>query len=166
MAQLTHAEFTDAVAALAEHLGVERLRERLARMNAFTSRRGLNSAAAIADRLQMLTGGLRRQVPATFAFSQLWNEMVGGRVGEEGEHTLEGLADGVNACLDEHEGIAAGKEEYLDRALAAYRDALAATTGARIAHLDMLLKAVPAVAERLRREPAAPAGPAPESAPD
>src|SRR4051812_47537460 len=99
MAQLTDAEFTEAVAALAEHHGVERLRERLARMNAFTSRRGLNSATAIADRLLLLTGNLRRQVPATFAFSSLWNEMVGGRVGEEGEQKLEKLADGVNAYL-------------------------------------------------------------------
>src|SRR5262245_46276107 len=99
MAQLTHAEFTEAVAAPADHLGIERLRDRLARMNAFTSRRGLNTATAIADRLQLLTGGLRRQVPATYAFSQLWNEMVGGRVGEEGEQKLEKLADGVNAFL-------------------------------------------------------------------
>lgn len=162
MAQLTHEEFAAAVAALAEHLGVERLRERLARMNAFHSRRGLNTAAALADRLQLLTGGLRRQVPATYAFSSLWNEMVGGRVGEEGEKTLEGLADQVNACLDPHEAIVAGKEEALDQALAAYRDALASATGEPVARLDMLLKAVPAVADRLRAPlPAAPVPPAP-----
>src|SRR5438477_12030216 len=101
MALLTQVEFTEAVSALAAHHGVERLRERLARMNAFTSRRGLNTAAAIADRLQLLTGGLRRQVPGTYAFSSLWNEMVGARVGEEGEHKLEKLADEVNGCLDE-----------------------------------------------------------------
>src|SRR3989454_12725351 len=68
MALLTAAEFTEAVGALAEHYGVERLRERLARLNAFTSRRGLNTAAALAERLHLLTGGLRRQVPATYAF--------------------------------------------------------------------------------------------------
>ena len=88
MAHLTVAEFTEAVSALATHYGVERLRERLARMNAFTSRRGLNSAAAIAERLHLLTGGLRRQVVATYAFTQLWNEMVGGGLGEEGEKRL------------------------------------------------------------------------------
>ena len=151
MAQLTPVEFAEAVAILAEDHGVERLREQLARMNAFTSRRGLNTATALADRLQLLTGGLRRQVPATYAFSSLWNQMVGTRLGEEGEKTLEGLAEQVNACLDEHEGIAAGKEDALDQALGAYREALAGATGEAVARLDMLLKAVPAVAERLRR---------------
>jgi hypothetical protein len=151
MAHLTHAEFTEAVAALAEHFGVERLRERLARMNAFTSRRGLTTAAAIAERLQLLSGGLRRQVPATYAFSALWNELVGGRLGEEGEKKLEALADQVNACLDPEEHVVPGKEDDIDRALAAYREALAGATGETVARLDMLLKAVPAVAERLRQ---------------
>lgn len=160
MAQLTHDEFVEAVAALAEHHGVERLRERLARMNAFHSRRGLNTAAAIADRLELLTGGLRRVVPATYAFSSLWNELVAANLGGDGEKKLEGLADQVNACLDQHQGIVPGKEEALDQALAAYHDALAGATGTTVAHLDMLLKAVPAVAERLRQTPvAAPAPP-------
>jgi ABC-type transporter Mla subunit MlaD len=156
MAQLTQAEFAEAVAALAEHHGVERLREHLARLNAFTSRRGLNSAAAIADRLQLLTGGLRRQVPATYAFSSLWNDMVSARLGEEGAQKLDTLAGAVNACLDDHDEIAAGKEEALDRALADYRAALAGGVGAAVARLDMLLKAVPAVAERLRQAPPTP----------
>jgi hypothetical protein len=155
MAQLTSAEFTAAVTVLAGHFGVERLRERLARMNAFTSRRGLNTASAIAERLHLLTGGLRRQVPATYAFSTLWNEMVGARLGQDGEKRLESLAGQVNACLDEREAVAPGKEEALDQALAAYREALAGATGAAVARLDMLLKAVPAVAERMRQAPAA-----------
>lgn len=155
MAQLTPAEFTEAVAALAEHHGVERLREKLARLGAFTSRRGLNSAAAIAERLHVLSGGLRRQVTATYAFSHLWTEMVAQRLGDEGEKKLEGLADQVNACLDPGEQIVTGKEEDLDRALGAYRDALASAIGARLAEVDMLLKAVPAVADRLRRPAAA-----------
>jgi len=153
MAQLSSGEFSEAVTALATHYGIERLRERLVAMTAFTSRRGLNSASAIADRLHVLTGGLRRQVPATYAFSTLWNEMVGARLGEDGEKRLETLADEVNACLDEGEGIVAGKEADLDRALAAYREALAAATGPEVARLDMLLKAVPAVAERMRQAP-------------
>lgn len=159
MAQLTPAEFADAVAVLAEHHGIERLRDKLARLGAFTSRRGLNTAAAIADRLHLLSGGLRRQVPATYAFSHLWTEMVGQRLGEEGEKKLETLADDVNACLDGQEQVAAGREADLDRALGAYREALAAATSARIAETDMLLKSVPAVAERLRRP--APASPEP-----
>jgi hypothetical protein len=161
MAQLSPSEFAEAVAALAEHHGVERLRERLARMNAFTSRRGLGSAAAIAERLHLLTGGLRRPVPATYAFSSMWSEMVAARLGEDGEKRLETLADHVNACLTEREAIAAGKEEALDAALAAYRGALEAAVGPSVARLDMLLKAVPAVAERLR----APAAPAPPPGP-
>ena len=155
MAHLTPAEFTEAVGALATHFGVDGLRERLARMNAFTSRRGLNTPSAIADRLHLLTGGLRRQVAATYAFSTLWNEMVGAGLGEDGEKRLETLAEGVNACLDEREGIVSGKEDELDRALAAYRDALASAAGPDVARLDMLLKAVPAVADRMRQAPAA-----------
>ena len=161
MATLTLAEFTDAVTALAEHHGVEQLRERLARMNAFTSRRGLNSAAALAERLHLLTGGLRRQVPATFAFSSLWNEMVGSRLGEDGEKQLEELAEHVNACLDSHDAIVEGREADLDKALASYRERLVAATGPRVAALDMLLKAVPAVAVRLREaQPTEGPGPA------
>lgn len=152
MAHLTAAELCAAVTALAEHHGLERLRDRLARLNAFTSRRGLTSAAAIADRLQLLTGGLRRQVPATYAFSSLWNEMVGTRLGEEGEKRLEAIAEQVNACLDGRDEIAPGKEEAVDQALAAYRAALADSNGPAVARIDMLLKAVPAVAARLRHE--------------
>src|SRR5689334_3901648 len=132
MAHLTAAEFGEAVQALAAHFGLERLRDRLARMNAFTSRRGLGTPSALADRLHLLTGGLRRQTPATFAVSALWNEMVGARLAED-------------------ESVVPGKEDALDAALAAYRDALAGATGPDVARLDMLLKAVPAVAERLRR---------------
>src|SRR5881296_3928120 len=103
MAQLTSAEFADAVTALAVYHGIERLRDRLARLNAFTSRRGLNTAAAIAERLHLLTGGLRRQVPATYAFSTVWNEMVTTGLGEEGEKQLEALVEQVNGCLAEDE---------------------------------------------------------------
>ena len=153
MAQLTQAEFNQAIAALAEHHGVERLRDHLARMNAFTSRRGLNSATAIAERLHLLTGGLRRQVPGTYAFSSLWAEMVGKRIGEDGEKRLEAIADEVNACLAPDDSIVAGKEEALDEALARYRQALEELAGAAVARIDMLLKAVPAVADRMRQSP-------------
>ena len=162
MAQLTQTEFNEAVAALAEHHGVERLRDHLARMNAFTSRRGLNSAASIADRLHLLTGGLRRQVPGTYAFSSLWGDMIAKRVGEEGEKRLETLADEVNACLAPDDSIVEGKEDALDQALARYRAVLEELAGAQVARVDMLLKAVPAVAERVRRSPDTQAPAAPE----
>jgi len=160
MAFLTPEEFGAAIGVLAEHHGVERLRERLVRMNAFTSRRGLNSAAAIADRLFALSGGLRRQAAATFAFTSLWQELVGARLGEAGEKRLETLADEVNACLAADETILPGKEADLDRALAAYREALAEVAGPAVARLDMLMKAVPAVADYLRAAPV-PAVPVP-----
>src|SRR5689334_7832241 len=151
MAHLTPAEFTQTVEALAAHFGVEQLRERLAKMNAFTSRRGLNTPAAIAERLHLLSGGLRRQVPATYAFSTVWNEMVHAAMDEAREKRLEGLVEEINACLAEDESVVPGKEETLDRPLAGYRDALASATGPDVARLDMLLKAVPAVADRLRQ---------------
>jgi hypothetical protein len=157
MAQITQAEFNQAIAALAEHHGVERLRDHLARMNAFTSRRGLNSAPAIAERLYLLTGGLRRQVPGTYAFSSLWADMVAKRIGEDGEKKLGGIADEVNACLAPDDSIVDGKEEALDQAVARYRQVLEELTGPAVAYVDMLLKAVPAVADRMRQSAETPA---------
>ena len=162
MAQLTQPEFHEAVAALAEHFGVERLRDHLARMNAFTSRRGLTTAAAISERLHLLTGGLRRQVAGTYAFSSLWGDMIAKRVGEDGEKRLEKLADEVNACLAPDDSIAPGKESALDEALGRYRQVMEELAGAVVARLDMLLKAVPAVAERVRRSEDAPAAAPPD----
>ena len=151
MASLTIVEFTDSVSVLAEHFGVERLRDKLATIGAFRSRKGLTSAAAIADRLHHLSGGLRLPVAATYAFSHLWGQMLSEKLGgEEHEKTLESLAEKVNACLDGEEKIVAGKEPDLDQALAAYRDAVTKVTGPKVAHYDMLLKSVPAVADRVR----------------
>jgi len=154
MANLTAVEFTDAVAALAGELGLERLRQRLATLNAFQSQKGLTTPALLADRLYRISGGLRLNVPATFAFTQVWTTFVGERIGEEREKTFEELAERVNVCLDAQEQLVPGKEEALDRALDAYREALAAVAGPAIARFDMLLKAVPAVAERVRALPA------------
>jgi len=150
MATLTAAELSDAVAVLVTHRGIARVRDRLAQLGAFTSRRGLNTPEAIAERLYRLSGGLRLQVPATYAFSSVWAEMMRERLGEEGEHKLEGLAEAVNACLTGDDAVAPGQDEPLERALDAYREVIAAAAGADVARLDMLMKAVPAVADRLR----------------
>jgi len=151
MASLTTIEFNDAVAALAEHYGVERLRDKLATIGAFQSRKGLTSAAAIADRLHRLSGGLRLPVAATYAFSHVWGQMLSDKLGgEENEKTIEGLAEKVNACLDEKERVVPGKESDLDEALSSYRETVAKSLGAKVAHYDMLLKSVPAVADRVR----------------
>jgi hypothetical protein len=152
MASLTTQEFNDAVATLVDHFGVERLRDKLATIGAFQSRKGLTSAAAIADRLHRLSGGLRLPVAATYAFSHVWGQMLSDKMGggEETEKTIEGLAEQVNACLDEKEHVVPGKEGDLDAALFAYRDAVAKSLGDKVAHYDMLLKSVPAVADRVR----------------
>lgn len=150
MANLSETEFTQAVQALVDHYGLERLRDRFANMGAFTNRRGLNTPAALADRLYRLSGGLRRQAVPSFAFSSLWGEMLQAKLGEDGEKRLEELAERVNACLTSDERVVEGKEDDLDRALGEYRDTLASAGGAELARTDMLLKAVPAVADRLR----------------
>jgi hypothetical protein len=150
MAKLTETEFAEAVQVLVDHYGLERLRDRLAGMHAITSRRGLNSPAALADRMYRLSGGLRRQALPSFAFTTLWGEMLQAKLGEDGEKRLEELAEKVNACLTSDEHVVEGKDEDLERALTEYRDALTSAAGAGVARSDMLLKSVPVVAERLR----------------
>jgi hypothetical protein len=150
MANLSEAEFGRAMQVLVDHYGLERLRDRFAKIGAFTSRRGLNTSSALADRVYRLSGGLRRQAMPTFAFTTLWGEMLQAKLGEDGEKRLEELAGKVNVCLTTDEHIVEGKDEELDRALAEYSEALTATAGADVARADMLLKAVPAVADRLR----------------
>jgi hypothetical protein len=150
MANLTPPEFTEAITLLAGHFGLERLRDRMAAMKAFTTRRGMNTPQALADRVYRLSGGLRLQSVPTFAFTALWGEMLTAKLGEDGEKKLEELAEKVNACLTEQETIVEGKEAEIDAALEAYRAALADGADAEIARLDMLLKAVPDVALRLR----------------
>ena len=155
MANLTAEEFHEAVGLLAQEMGVPRLRDRLGAMSAFTSRRGLNTADAIAERLYRLSGGLRMRVAATYAFTAVWTEMVHGKLGEDGEKAVEEVADKVNECLAPDETIVPGKEADLDTALGAYREKVAAVAGPAIARLDMLLKAVPAVAGHVRAQPVA-----------
>jgi len=150
MANLSEAEFGRAMQVLVDHYGLERLRDRFAKIGASTSRRGLNTSSALADRVYRLSGGLRRQAMPTFAFTTLWGEMLQAKLGEDGEKRLEELAGKVNVCLTTDEHIVEGKNEELDRALAEYSETLTAAAGADVARADMLLKAVPAVADRLR----------------
>jgi hypothetical protein len=154
MASLSEAEFGRAVQALVDHYGLERLRDRFAKMGAITNRRGLNTPSALADRLYRLSGGLRRQAVPSFAFTSLWGEMLEAKLGRDGEKRLEELADKVNACLTKDEQVVEGKESELEQALGEYRSALSSVAGAEVARSDMLLKAVPVVAERLRADTA------------
>jgi len=150
MAQITQDEFRRAVTAIVEHFGVPRTRDKLGTMGAFKSRRGLNSTDALTERLFRLSGGLRMQSGATYGFMMLWGELLHDKLGDEGEKRVEELADKVNACLDGSEHLVPGKEAELDEALAAYRAVLAESVGDDLAGIDMILKAVPDVAERLR----------------
>jgi hypothetical protein len=150
MAILTQAEFGDLVRCLADELGVQRLRDKLVAMRGLVTRRGAANADALAGQLWQLTGGLRRQVPASLALQGLWAEQVGSKLGEDGEKALEAIAEQINACLGERDSIAEGKEAELDDLLGQYQAKLAEVVGAERARIDMLLKAVPAVAERLR----------------
>lgn len=155
MATLTQAEFGDLVRCLADELGVQRLRDKLVAMRGLVTRRGAANADALALQLWQLTGGLRRQVPASLALQGLWADQVGRKLGEDGEKGLEEIATQINACLGEHDAIVEGKEAELDGLLAQYQAKLAEVVGADQARIDMLLKAVPAVAERLRAGTAA-----------
>ena len=154
MATLTQDEFTRLVCSLADELGLQRFRDRLVRLNGLVTRRRVASAQSLADRLYMLTGGLRRQVPATIAVHSIWNEQVNQKLGEEGEKALEQLAEKINGCLGERDEIDSEKESELDETLRQYERQLADRIGVERARLDMLLKAVPAVATKLRATPA------------
>src|SRR5574337_146373 len=146
MAQLNQKEFQHAIELLAADMGLQRLRDRFVQFNALVTRRKVASPDVLAQQLYMLSSGLRRQVPATFAFHAVWSERLNAKLGEDGEKSLEKLAEAVNACLGEGDRILPDKDAELDAALSAYESALSAAVGADTARMDMLLKAVPAVA--------------------
>ncbi len=150
MATLTEEEFFRLIRSLAEELGVQRLRDKLVAMHGLVTRRGPAVVNALATQLYQLTGGLRRQVPATIALHGLWAEQIGAGLGEEGEKALEAIAEQINGCLGGGDAIIDGKEAELDGLLRDYEGRLAAIVGAERARLDMLLKAVPSVAAKLR----------------
>jgi hypothetical protein len=166
MAVLTQKEFQRAIALLADEMGLQRLRDRFVRLNALVTRRKVASPESLADQLYMLSAGLRRQVPATYAFHAVWGESVNAKLGEDGEKNLEKMAEAVNACLSDKDEILADKTAELDTALAEYEQALSTVVGAERARMDMLLKAVPAIADKLRTAPMPQEAPAPSVAAD
>ena len=97
MANPTGQEMREAVTVVAERMGYGKLYDRLVHLNAFVSRRRPPTPAILADRLYNLSGGLRRQVPATIAFHTVWAECIGRGIGEEHDKTLEAIADRINA---------------------------------------------------------------------
>ena len=153
MVGLSPAEFERGIHLLSDEVGFERLKDRFVRTGAFTSKRGLGSVRALADRLYMLSGGLRRDVPASYAFQSLWNETFTSRIRDQDEQTLTEMADRINGCLSGGKEIDPEKALALDEALGAYHQTAANVLGDEVARLDMLLKAVPSVADRIRSWP-------------
>lgn len=153
MANLSLDEFERCLGLLAEGGTPERLRDKLARLNAFHSRRGMNTLRALSERLYSLSSGLRRDVPAARAFHALWAEHVGTKLTRKSGGQLDDLADKVNESLDEAGNIKDGQEDALKGALDEYEQLLARKVGGETARLDTLQKAVPAVAEILRAKP-------------
>ena len=153
MANLTLQEFEESLGVLAQGAPAEKLRDRLARLNAFHSRRGLNSLRALTERLYALSAGLRRDVPATRAFQALWMEYIGQGLTEKVGRQLDELADQINSHLAEGGAVKDGETEALDQVLVEYETLLARKIGGVAARLDTLQKAVPAVAELLRSKP-------------
>ena len=161
MANPTGQEFREAVGVLAERMGYGKLYDRLLRLNAFVSRKRPATPDLLADRLYNLSGGLRRQVPATLAFHTVWAESIGQAIGEENEKTLEGIADRINATLSEDQhAILEGKAEELGATLGEYEQVLVSAVGPQATRLDMLMKAVTPVADVLRGRPLPKAAPA------
>lgn len=153
MIGLSPEEFERIVTLLSDEVGFERLKDRFVRAGAFTSKRGLGSVKALADRLYMLSGGLRREVRASYAFQSLWGETFTSRIGEKDEKALEEAVERINASLIDGRELDPSKLDCLDEALAAYHRTVAGVVGSKAARFDMLLKAVPAVADRIRAWP-------------
>jgi len=150
MAHLTQNEFQRAIQILTDEMGLQRLRDKFFRLNGLVTRRKVASAESLAAQLYQLSSGLRRQVPSALAFQAIWAESIHDKLGEDGEENLEKLGDKVNECLGDDDQVKSDKEADLESALKEYETTLASTIGSEKARLDMLMKAVPVVAERLR----------------
>lgn len=155
MANLKVEEFNRLIAFLADDHGLQRLRDKLVRLNALVTRRKAASTERLASQLYTLTGGLRREVPATIAIHSLWAEQINQRLGEDGEKALEKIAEDINACLGERDRILEEKADEIDGHIRRYEQQLASRVGPERARIDMILKAVPDVAEKLRDMPPA-----------
>ena len=89
MAHPTGEELREAIGLLVTGAGgYGKLHERLCRLNAFVSRKKPPSPEVLADRLYNLTGGLRRNVPATVAFHTVWAEIITQAVSEDDDTHL------------------------------------------------------------------------------
>lgn len=159
MANLKVEEFNQLIGFLVADHGLQSLRDKLVRLNALVTRRKAISTERLASQLYTLTGGLRREVPPTIAIHSLWAEQVNKGLGEDGEKELEEIAEQINECLGDRDRIIEGKSDEIAGHVRRYEMRLAAAIGADRARVDMILKAVPDVADLLRSMPAAQATP-------
>jgi hypothetical protein len=153
MANLKVEEFNKVIEFLAEDHGLQSFRDKLVRLNALETRRKAGAVSRLAHQLYTLTGGLRREVPATVAIHSLWAEQVNGRLGEDGEKELEKIAEQINECLGDRDRILDERSEEIVGHIRRYEERLAAAIGSDRARVDMILKAVPDVADKLRGMP-------------
>jgi hypothetical protein len=151
VAQLTPDEFRELTAELVTRHGLRAVQERLAKTNVVVSRRGISSEAAIARTLYGLTAGLAREGVATHVVVSLWEEGLGAALDEQGGRALEDLASQINACLTPKFEEDPERAPELEAAIESYRGKLAERVGDGAARLTMLMRAVPAVARRVRR---------------
>ena len=152
MTQLTQKEFGNLIAVLTNHFGLGKLHDRLIRAHGLVSRKRPASAQALASQLYQLTAGLRREHPARYAVELLWQESLANRVDEEKNKELEAIAGRINACLTEQKEVIVEKQEELLAALQEYYQVQRAAVGDEAAYLEMLMRAVPAVAQRVREK--------------
>jgi ABC-type Zn2+ transport system substrate-binding protein/surface adhesin len=153
MAHLTLEEFEESLGLLTAGGPPEKLRDRFARLNAFHSRRGMNSLHALAERLYTLSSGLRRDVPANRAFQALWMEHIAQGLSERSGQKLDELADQINQHLNPDGSVKEGEDGALQASIDEYEELMARKIGGVAARLDTLQKAVPAVAAILRARP-------------
>jgi len=150
MAQVTAKEFDDLIATLVDHLGFNRLHERLLKANAIVSRKRPPSVQALAGQLYQLSAGLRREHPARYAVEVLWQDLLSKSINEDHNKTIENMIERVNACLSERFEVIPEKDAELLTALGNYHHALAAFTTDEVAYTEMLLRATTDVARFLR----------------
>ncbi len=155
MANLKVEEFNRIIELLAEEHGLQAFRNKLVRLNALVTRRKAVSTARLATQLYTLTGGLRRDVPATVAVHSLWAERVNDQIDEECEEELGKIAEKINDCLGERDRIVEEKSDEIAGHIRDYEQRLAAAIGPERARIDMIIKAVADVADRLREMPLA-----------
>lgn len=150
MARLTAAEFDDLIAELTAAQGLGKLQGKLLQSRAIVSRRRLGTTEALSRQLFQLTLGLDREGLVTQVVLALWEEHLSSKLDETITKELEALAETINACLSPRLEVDSAREGDLRAALEQYRSKLGGRVGERASYVTMLMRAVPAVAGRIR----------------